>query len=117
MSEIKLCPCAWKPMDRTEEEKKWGEEARRKAEVGAICFSVHDKDCFVLGYLQACKVRQEEIDMIQDHADKLGEIISSQTLKRLQLEEEIERLKKIIVKLLSGDLLQECIDEIDKEAK
>ena len=31
---------------------------------------------------------------LQDHADKLGEIITQQTNKRLQLENQIEELEK-----------------------
>ena len=39
---------------------------------------------------------------LQDHADKLGEIITQQTNKRLQLEDRIKELENEIKKLLNG---------------
>ena len=68
------------------EQGKWEEEARKEADILYITKPI--KMAYIQGYLQACKVRQEEIGVLSSGAQIMAKVMKRDT-------EEMERLKEL----------------------
>jgi len=59
--------------ERMAREKRWGKEAHKAFADRRLSY-YHSEYDFVMGYLQACKARQEEIERLEKRIEKLNQL-------------------------------------------